>query len=145
MDAHKSLENPELIKAIAAFIDDPCSDSEQDLFHCLSCAQFLLPVQSDKTNAGDDMAHMSLGTTQLMSTLLTGTDPEGFRYFFGFTDRSALQDLAEARDGPTMIVAFDDIAQIVLDESSNFSGFLINPQTLGFFVPREIFRVILKL
>lgn len=137
VDVNKPVENPLLVAAIDALQKNPTAETESTLFEQLRQAHFLLVLQEGIGGEPDADGKITLAKDTTISIPML-SDADGHPLYFGFTDWPSLYAWRNQPDQQTLIVPFDDLPGFVLREDSNCTGFLINPSTQNFFLPRHI-------
>lgn len=138
MDVNKPVENPELVSAMEALQKNPSAETESAFFQQLQQANFLLVLHQglEHTEPDEDgTITLSEGTTISIAML---SDAEGHPLYFGFTDWRALRAWNEKPNQKTLIMPFSQLLDMVLSEKTNCEGFIMNPSTHNFYIPKNI-------
>lgn len=129
IDVNKPVENPELVKAIEDYQQAPSTGTEDALLKALPAANYLVVLDKplnlenvDENGRGILKEKQQIGIPILEST-------EGNFFCFGFTDWQELVKWSQKppAETATLITPFSDMAAMVLDERTNYAGFVINP------------------
>lgn len=138
VDVKQPVENPALVTAIEALRQHPSAETESGFFAQLRQAHFLLVLQ-DKLihDAPDEDGNVVLTQGSTISIPML-SDKDGRPLHFGFTDWPSLSQWREQSAQQTLIVPFEQLSDLVLKEGTDCAGFLVNPSTHNFLIPRCI-------
>lgn len=136
MDRNKPVTNPELVRAMEAYLqnaDDNNADKmlEQIVMH----AQFLIPAggfPADSTGTGEMTIEKD---TTVQFHLISRQNGEQF--FLAFTDWDELRKWKNAPDMQTVVLRFDDYAAM-LEKSPHITGIAINPMSHSITLNRRL-------
>ena len=138
VDVNKPIENPKLVAALEAFRGSPNVDTEAFFFEELRSANFLFILEKGLVHDEPDSEGMITLKKETIISFPMFSNPDGHPLFFGFTDWPSLYAWREQENQQTLIVTFEDVAGMVLRDGFECSGFVINPSTHDFLIPREI-------
>ncbi len=127
VDINKPVTNPELIAAINAMRENYTKENQDRVFIEVLKAHFISPAvitPAPEPSEEGGKAVLKEGT-QISFNLIENTAK--LQYFLAFTDWDELEKWSKNENQQTLILTFDDLAAMVLDENSDASGFVINP------------------
>lgn len=138
VDVNKPVENPELVSSIECLQENPSRETEAALFECLKAANFLMILHGGLKHSEPDADGKITLTQGTIISFPMLTDANGRQLHFGFTDWPSLYAWNNQPDQQSLIVPFSDLPSMILRDDFECAGFLINPSTHNFFIPRDI-------
>lgn len=125
MDINSPIENPVLLELLNNLKVQSNANIEYDFFKELLSTKFLSPITQDSLQ----------GCRSGESTLKEGAtikfihlnDEKGNSYLPVFTDWNELKKWNETEGIKTIILSFEDYKTMILENSSMFTGFVLNP------------------
>ncbi len=146
VDVNTPITNPELVKAINDMQQDNSPEKQDRMIDEVMKAHFITPVtvspepehHHDHCDCHDHHHHDHCDCHDHdhdHTTLKEGTtisffaikDSAGQAFFLAFTDWDELYKWQNNEHQQTLIVTFDDISGMLLQENSRWDGFVINP------------------
>lgn len=136
VDLDKPVENPELSKALNVYINNQCSESEQELLAQLRGAVFLVPMLADemKMSQGPEPGVATIEKDSLLKVFAC-TDRDGAHHLPLFTDRPAVQTWTDQKVSTLVMPAMDAWAFVL--SQPHYAGAFINPGSQRLQLNRE--------
>lgn len=127
VDVNKPVINPELVMAIKAMKESNTKESQDQVINEVMKAHFISPVSilPIPGSPSDNNEVVLKEQTTISFSIVENTDNQSF--FLAFTDWDELGKWHKSENQQTLIMTFDDLAGMVLDEKGNSDGFVINP------------------
>lgn len=127
IDINKPVTNPELVEAINAIAENNTKENQDRVINEVMKAHFLSPVIISPTpeSSGNNGETVLKENTKINFSIIENTANQ--HYFLAFTDWDELRKWHVNENQQTLILTFDDLAAMVLDEKGNSDGFVINP------------------
>lgn len=127
VDVNTPVTNPELVVAIKEVQENSTPETQDNLINEVMKAHFIAPVNiSPVPGPSDETGSVTLNEkTTISFNIIENTANQQF--FLAFTDWEELGKWHKSEKQQTLILTFDDLAAMVLDEKGNSDGFVINP------------------
>ncbi len=127
IDVNKPIYNPELVVAIKAMQESNTKENQDQVINEVMKAHFISPVIiSPIPESSSDSKEVVLKEKTIINfSIIENTVNQQF--FLAFTDWEELWKWHKVENQQTLILTFDDLAAMVLDEKGNSDGFVINP------------------
>lgn len=127
IDVNKPVTNPELVRAISEIGENNSKEMQDQVINEVMKAHFISPViisPSPEASININEAVLKENTT-ISFSIIENTANQ--KLFLAFTDWDELRKWHNSKNQQTLILTFDDLAAMVLDEKGNSDGFVINP------------------
>lgn len=127
IDVNKPVTNPELVAAIDAMGKNNTKENQDQVINEVMKAHFISPVTISPVPepSGNSGEVIIKEKTKISFSIIENTANQHF--FLAFTDWDELRKWHISENQQTVILTFDDLAAMVLDEKGSFDGFVINP------------------
>lgn len=127
IDVNKPVTNPDLAVAIKAMKEENTKESQDKVINEVMKAHFISPVIiSPVPGSSNDSCEVVLKEDTIINfSIIQNTANQQF--FLAFTDWVELGRWHKCENQQTLILTFDDLAAMVLDEKGHSDGFVINP------------------
>lgn len=125
--------NTELVEAMNKFINDKTAQNEIEMIDKIQSANYLSPMIFE----GVIEDNVVKKDSTLSFKLLTNTSNESF--YMAFTDWSELGKWSTNKE-ETLILRYDDLKSMILNESSSIKGAAINPFNQNIILTSEVFK-----
>ncbi len=119
--------NPALMLAVSRMKENNNLHTQNKLAEEALRAKFLVPCKVQMKPGTEQEANRTPKNTSVQFNLLKTT--EGDIYFMAFSDMGELKKWQDIENQNVMVMGFDDLAGLVLNENSNAKGFVLNPAT----------------
>lgn len=119
--------NPALMLAVSRMKENNNLLTQNKLAEEALRAKFLVPCKVQMKPGTEQEANRTPKNTSVQFNLLKTT--EGDIYFMAFSDMGELKKWQDIENQNVMVMGFDDLAGLVLNENSNAKGFVLNPVT----------------
>ena len=129
MQANKEILNDELKEAINNLTLDDSEENAQKFVELLRKALFLVPIRKEDANE-EQMKIMHL------------TNQMNEKYFQCYTDRSTYDEWGLRDESESIVLSFDEIAHIVLSNSDDVKGVVLNPFTENMIIESDSIKEI---
>lgn len=129
IDVNKPVTNPSLVNAMNKMRELNTKESQDDVINEVMNAHLIAPVSISpvpETPTGINETVLKEKTT-IGFTMIENTENQNF--FLAFTDWDELGKWNKTEGQQTLIVRFNDLATMVLNEDKGSDGFVINPFT----------------
>lgn len=126
IDVNRPVTNPELVVAIKAMKESNTKEGQDNVINEVMKAHFISPViispvPGPSNNNGEVVLKEK---TTINFSIIENTENQQF--FLAFTDWEELGKWHKGENQQILILTFDDLAAMVLDEKGNSDGFVIN-------------------
>jgi hypothetical protein len=127
IDVNKPITNPDLVAVIKEMKERNTKESQDKVINEVMKAHFISPVNISPVPASSsDRGEVVLKEeTTISFSIIENTANQQF--FLAFTDWEELGKWNKCENQQTLIITFDDLTSMVLDEKGNSDGFVINP------------------
>lgn len=127
IDVNTPVTNPELVAAIKSMKESNTKESQDHVINEIMKAHFISPVIISPVpeTLGDNNKVVLKEKTIIKFGIIENTANQQF--FLAFTDWEELGKWHKVENQQTLILTFNDLAVMVLDEKGNSDGFVINP------------------
>jgi len=143
IDINKSVTNPDLWNAINSTEGDP-SERENRIIKEAMNAHFLAPVIiSPIPENPSDASEIVLKEKTTISFQMI-EDGEHHRFFIVFTDWDELRKWKSVENQQTLVLPFDDISKVLVNESEDAEGFVINANGMSATFRKPLLKAILN-
>ena len=123
----KDIINPALMLAVSRMKENNNIVTQNKMVEEALNARFLVPCEVRMKPGTEKETTRTPKNTVVNFNLLQTT--EGDIYFMAFSDMGELKKWKDVENQNVMVMSFDDLAGIVLNENSNAKGFVLNPAT----------------
>lgn len=131
MNTHRPepVRNPELKEAVEEVRKNPGTESSVRLFNEVVRARLLAPIHLDRPPEFDKESGEVIleKDTEISFELIS--DKEDNLYYPVFTDGEELRKCDIEEDQQSLIVNFEDLSAMLLNEENKVKGFVINPMS----------------
>ncbi len=138
----QDLNNFDLIVALKTMQGRPSPQSQGDFLNHMIHAQFLTPAVLDPEPDRDEKGELVLvGGTKILFRAVSNAEKKA--YLIAFTDAKEAEKNKMEKEGEiihTVVTTYLDFCNIILNEHSPYSGFVINPFSENVIVTREIMQ-----
>jgi hypothetical protein len=137
IDLDKPVENPALSAALDGYVNNRCSETEQELFLQLRSAVFLVPMLADemKMTPGTEPGVSTIEKDSLIK-IFACADSSGADHLPLFTDWSAIQAWTNQKVS-TLVMTASDAWSFVLSQP-HYAGAFVNPGRQRLQLNREL-------
>ena len=127
IDINKPVTNPRLIEAINKMREMNTNESQDEVINEVMHANFIAPVDISPipNSAGDSNTTVLEQDTTIGFQMIENIENQ--KFFLVFTDWEELGKWRKVEGQQTLILRFEDLASMVLDENGSADGFVINP------------------
>lgn len=133
IDVNKPVTNPELVDSMNKFLNERSAENEGVLIEKITKAHYLAPIilQGEIENG-----ILKAGSTISFKML---TNSLGETFFMAFTDWDELAKWSTEKE-ETLISTYDDLKSMVLKDTENVKGFVINPYGQNIVITPELMQ-----
>jgi len=131
IDVNVPVTNVELVNIMNEFINEKTSQNEIELINQIQYAHFLTPMNFE----GEIEDNIVKKDSTMSFKLLTNTSNESF--YMAFTDWTELGKWSTSKE-ETLIIKYDDLKTMVLNDINNIKGFVINPFNQNIIITSEL-------
>lgn len=127
IDVNKPVTNPSLVEAIKNMNENNTKEKQDKVIDEVMKAHFISPVNispAPSSSSNNNEVVLKEKTTISFNII---EDTNNQKFFLAFTDWDELGKWHINENQQTLIVTFDDLAAMILDEKGNSDGFVINP------------------
>jgi len=127
IDVNKPVTNPELVRAISEMGENNSKEKQNQIINEVMKAHFISPViisPTPESSININEAVLKKNTT-ISFSIIENTANQ--KLFLAFTDWDELRKWHNSENQQTLILTFDDLVAMVLDEKGNSDGFVVNP------------------
>lgn len=123
----KPVKNTELIEAIKNAKENPSQENTVTMLNQVVKARLLAPISLDRppVTSGEDGEVVLEKDTQVSFEMIKATN--GDLYYPVFTHGPEMKKCATEKDQHSLIVNFQDLANMVLNQEKEIKGFVIDP------------------
>jgi hypothetical protein len=137
IDVNKPVTNPQLVDIMNKFSNERSAENEFILIERITNAHFLTPI----IMKGEiENGVLKAGST-ISFKMITNNSDESF--FIAFTDWEELAKWSKEKE-ETLISTYDDLKGMVLKDTVNIKGFVINPYGQNIMITPEIMQYFSK-
>lgn len=124
-DAAKPIRNDRLLDSIHKMQQDASSENIVKMFNEVVIAKLLAPINLDQDPTVEkDNVYLEKDTTISFELIKAAN---GDLFYPVFTHGEELKKCSEEKDQHTMLVTFDDLANMIMNQGKVVKGFVINP------------------
>lgn len=126
-DAAKPIRNDNLLECIRKVKTEATQENIVAMFNAVVQAKLLAPIELDQDPTLDqkeEEVYLEKDTTISFELIQAAN---GDLYYPVFTHGEALKQCSEEKDQHSLIVNFDDLANMILQQKQAVKGFVINP------------------
>lgn len=124
-DAAKPIRNDRLLDSIHKMQQDASSENIVKMFNEVVIAKLLAPIGLDQDPTVEkDNVYLEKDTTISFELIKAAN---GDLFYPVFTHGEELKKCSEEKDQHTMLVTFDDLANMIMNQGKVVKGFVINP------------------
>lgn len=138
----QDLSNFDLIVALKTMQGHPTPQSQGDFINHMIHARFLTPAVLDPEPETDENGELVLASgTKVMFRAVSNAEKKAF--LIAFTDSKDAEQNKMEKEGEithTVVTTYLDFCNVILNDKSPYSGFVINPFTENVVVTREIMQ-----
>lgn len=139
MDIGEKITNEELRAAIADLKRENNQETRKAYLSCLFQAKFLVPASFDPKPERDEQGKpVSMDKVKVSFKLLTNQKKDNF--FPCFTDEEEFQAGINGSEAERVVLAYKELAKLVLDSNGVIAGFVINPNSDAMQMPAELIK-----
>ncbi len=130
-----TIKNPDLVAAMADFKQQQTKPNEEAMLKAIQAASFIAPItlRSDLSQAEPD----ENGQRQVQASLMAVSNNSGAKFFPAFTDWLEFLKWKNDPDAETMVITFDQYCDIMLKQSIDVNGIVINPSETNIILSKE--------
>lgn len=127
IDINKPVTNPDFVLAMKTMKDNNTGENQDHMIDEMMKAHFITPAiispQPDQEKESQEVVLKE--KTTISFHIIQNTENQNF--FMAFTDWEELRKWQDNENQQVIIVTFDDLAGMILNEASDSSGYVINP------------------
>lgn len=141
MDFGKDIINPAFLLAMNRMKENNNAETQNKMVEEALNARFLVPcIMEMKAGTEKDKKRTPENTTPRISMIKT---TDGRTFFIAFTDLNELNKWQKNEDQNVLVMSFDDIAGMVLNQNVESEGFVVNPASTNVvFQKKMVFTII---
>lgn len=143
-EAPKPVKNDELVESIKHAKEDASQENTVKMLNQVVRAKLLAPISLDKAPVieGEDGQVVLEKDTTVSFELIKAQN--GDLYYPVFTDGEELRKCSAEKNQHSMIVNFEDLANIILNQGKAVRGFVINPMGQNICFTSEMIEGMIK-
>lgn len=127
IDVNKPVTNPSLVESLKNMNESNVKEKQDIVIDEVMKAHFITPVTISPSplSSGDNNEVVLKENTTINFNIIENTNNQ--KFFLAFTDWDELRKWHNNETQQTLIITFDDLAAMILDEKGDSDGFVINP------------------